>query len=119
LANVNLTLMSKVSASNLKKFQLCALVSWLVERNMFKEPYNNVIRHFRDYLQNNVENFVERYCQQPETKRWMKCLEMFKIHTVLFEIWPTFEACSTENNENNKVVSKHTTITDTHNQYLK
>jgi hypothetical protein len=27
LANVNLTLMSKVSASNLKKFQLCALVS--------------------------------------------------------------------------------------------
>jgi hypothetical protein len=48
-----------------------------------------------------------------------KGLEMFKMHAVLFEIWANFPACSTQEKENNKLLSNHTTSTDSHHQYLK
>jgi hypothetical protein len=43
MANVNLAHISKVSVPNLKKYELCALVSSLVIRNVFNIPCNIVI----------------------------------------------------------------------------
>jgi hypothetical protein len=38
MANVNLTHLSKISVTNMKKYELCTLVSSLGARSMFNKP---------------------------------------------------------------------------------
>jgi hypothetical protein len=82
LANYSLAHILKISVPNVKKYELCAIVSSLVIRNKFTRPSNIVIScHLGVYLHNNIRNFVERYCQYPETQNveWQKTCKYLKF----------------------------------------